>query len=108
PDGFKCDLGRHGRRTRARDPGRREDMDQRVRPLPRTGEGRGGAGVPDRRLAVRRGRGVRRDRPPSVVLNTTLAPRYTVFASRDDTGMGDVQLKRYFRFAGFISVTPDR
>jgi len=43
-----------------------------------------------------------------VVLNTTLAPRYTVFASRDDTAMGDVQLKRYFRFAGFISVTPDR
>src|SRR5213592_2589879 len=64
PDGFQCDLGRHGRRTRARDPGRREDMDQRVRPLPGTGEGRGGAGVPDRRLAVRRGRGVRRDRPP--------------------------------------------
>ncbi len=46
--------------------------------------------------------------PPSVVLNTTLAPRYTVFASRGDTAMGDVQLKRYFKFAGFISLTLDR
>ena len=46
--------------------------------------------------------------PPSVVLNRTLAPRYTVFASRADTAMGEVQLKRYFKLAGFISFTLER
>src|SRR5690348_17767270 len=33
--------------------------------------------------------------PPSVDLNTTLAPRYTVFGSLADTAMGAAQLKRY-------------
>ena len=46
--------------------------------------------------------------PPSVVLNTTLAPMYAVFASRGETVMGEVQLKRYFKLAGFISFTVDR
>src|SRR5438034_5539097 len=46
--------------------------------------------------------------PPSVVLNTTFPPRYTTLASVGDTAMGDVQLKRCFNSAGFISVTPER
>src|SRR6266702_5083493 len=46
--------------------------------------------------------------PPSVVLKTTFPPKYTTFASVGDTAIGDVQLNRYFRSAGFISLTPDR
>src|SRR5438094_8271666 len=46
--------------------------------------------------------------PPSVVLNTTFPPRYETIASVGDTAMGDVQLKRCFNSAGFISVTPER
>src|SRR5437870_8106114 len=58
----------------------------------------------DLSLRVRSGLILAQCSPPSAVLNTTLPPRYTVFASRGDTAMGDVQLNRYCRFAGFISV----
>src|SRR2546425_2658075 len=46
--------------------------------------------------------------PPSLVLNTTFPPKYTTLASLGETAIGDVQLKRYFRFAGFVSLTPTR
>src|SRR2546427_12341547 len=57
-------------------------------------------------LRVRSGLIVTQWSPPSVLLNTTFPPRYTVFASRGDTAMGDVQLKRYCRVAGLMSFTP--
>ncbi len=46
--------------------------------------------------------------PPSVVLNTTFPPSSTSFGSVADTSIGVVQLKRYCRFAGFVSLTPLR
>ena len=46
--------------------------------------------------------------PPSLVLKTTFAPRNTSSALAGETVMGDVQLKRYWRSAGFISFTLER
>ena len=46
--------------------------------------------------------------PWSVDLNSTLPPRYTVFQSFGATTIGEVQLKRYFRSFGAMSVTPCR
>src|ERR1051325_310460 len=61
-------------------------------------------------FSVRVGSGLvaRHGSPPSLLLTSTLPPRYTVFASRGDTAMGVVQLNRYVRFAGFISLTLER
>src|SRR2546423_5241581 len=44
--------------------------------------------------------------PPSVDLNSTLPPKYTSLGSVAETAMGEVQLKRYLRSAGFINCTP--
>src|SRR5205807_7163182 len=46
--------------------------------------------------------------PPSVVLNTTLPPNRSTFASVGETSIGLVQLKRYSRSAGLLSCTPER
>ena len=62
----------------------------------------------DLSLRVKSGLNAAQCSPPSVVLNTTLPPNNTVFASVGDTSIGVVQLKRYLRFAGFISCTPTR
>src|SRR6266566_2690983 len=62
----------------------------------------------DLSLRVKSGLNAAQCSPPSVVLNTTFPPNNTVFASVGDTSIGVVQLKRYLRFAGFISCTPTR
>src|SRR5213594_4400239 len=62
----------------------------------------------DLSLRVRSGLITLQCSPPSVVLNTTLPPTSTVFASEAETSIGVVQLKRYLRLAGFISPTPER
>src|SRR5215467_7262872 len=46
--------------------------------------------------------------PPSLERNNTFPPRYTSFTSVIETAMGEVQLKRYLRSAGFIDCTPCR
>src|SRR5256885_1424769 len=62
----------------------------------------------DLSLRVRSGLIAAQCSPPSVVLNTTLPPNRTTFASLGETSIGVVQLKRYCRSAGFLSCTPER
>src|SRR2546426_9848881 len=62
----------------------------------------------DLSLRVRSGLIAAQCSPPSVVLNTTLPPNRTTFASVGETSIGVVQLKRYCRSAGFRSCTPER
>src|SRR3989441_12957133 len=62
----------------------------------------------DLSLRVRSGLIAAQCSPPSAVLNTTLPPNRTTFASVGETSIGVVQLKRSCRSAAFRSCPPER